>query len=386
MSIRERDTFATDQMHVVLTKSLATNNRFYTLVPSDSPLRNADTVDCIPDELILGIAYPCLEDGLNDFAVIRTTYETLDYFPPDDEMRGELLDIIADARDKLIRRLSELRERIASGHAYFLGTDLEEFKSYAMDIATFGYSRRNLDSMMKLDVFSSVADQESHDNGADPLYRYEFRSPNDREMVAKLPPSEFIASLFSDVLKSVEDDSNYVNKYVFDRNIFQKFIALMFVNYATTDPIFYGTNKDDYGVSGERDMQDTSLYRAIHRELAAILARLSGASLIVGSETHRERVANPELPTTLINEDVLMQPITAICAAAKRLVKLSGREAPEFGRLILKEASNLIAELKRLGIVSPVTYDPGTDQVDRPHACNEKTLSSHASHSDQAAD
>ncbi len=367
MSIRERDTLAIDQMHVALIKSLATNNRFYTLVSADSSLRNADTVESIPQELILGIAYPCLEDGLNDFAVIRTTYETLDYFPPDDEMRVELLDIIADARDKLTRRLSELRERIASGHAYFLGTDLEEFKSYAMDIATFGYSRRNLDSMMKLDVFSSVANQEPHDNGADPLYRYEFRSPEVQNKAADMPHSEFIASLISDVLESVEDDANYINKYVFDRNIFQKFIALMFVNYATTDPIFYGTNKDDYGVSGERDMQDTPLYRAIHRELATILARLSGACPVADSETRRERVVNPELPSTLINEDVLMQPITAICAAAKRLNKLSGREAPEFGRLILKEASNLISELKRLGIVSPVTYDPGTDQVDHPH-------------------
>ena len=57
-----------DQREVVLLKSLATNNRFYTLVPPESGIKNADAIASFPDDLPLGIAYPCLEDGLNDFA------------------------------------------------------------------------------------------------------------------------------------------------------------------------------------------------------------------------------------------------------------------------------------------------------------------------------
>src|SRR5438552_1290915 len=122
-----------DDRRVALIKSLATNNRFYSLVTPESGIRNADTVESIPDDLLLGIAYPCLEDGLNDFAVIRTTYETLDCFPEDDEMRKELMEIVHDARLKLVRRLSELRDRVRNSSAHFLGTDLEEFKAYAAD-------------------------------------------------------------------------------------------------------------------------------------------------------------------------------------------------------------------------------------------------------------
>src|SRR2546423_7568913 len=128
-----------DNRIVVLLKSLTTNNRFYTLVPPDGDLQNGDVIAEFPNHLPLGIAYPCLEDGLNDFAVIRTTYETLDFFPDDDAMREELMQIINEAREKLVRRLSELQQRISAGQAHFLGTDLNEFKAYALDIVHRGY-------------------------------------------------------------------------------------------------------------------------------------------------------------------------------------------------------------------------------------------------------
>src|SRR5262245_50644231 len=104
---------AADNRKVVLLKSLRTNNRFYTLVTPESGLHNADTIPTFPDDLILGIAYPCLEDGLNDFAVIRTTFETIDLFADDAELRAEMMGIINDARANLRRRLGELRDRIA---------------------------------------------------------------------------------------------------------------------------------------------------------------------------------------------------------------------------------------------------------------------------------
>ena len=45
---------------------------------------------------------------------------------------------------------------------------------------------------------------------------------------------------------------------------------MMCVSYAATDPVFYGTHKDDYGVSQEKSMDNTPLYRAIKRELHLI--------------------------------------------------------------------------------------------------------------------
>ena len=357
-----------DNRRVALIKSLATNNRFYALVRPETGIRNADTVEHIPDDLLLGIAYPCLEDGLNDFAVIRTTYETMDFFPEDDEMRKELMGIVEDARGKLVRRLTELRDRVRARSAHFLGTDLEEFKAYALDIMDRGCPRRNLDSMMKLNVFASVAEAEGHKNGSEPYYRYEFRPEFDPAELLQLPSHEFVAAMFADVLNGVLDDANYKNRYTFDRNVFQKFIALMFINYATTDPVFYGTNKADYGVSEEKDMEDTPLYRAVARELRAIEARLQREKLLAQPAALAEREAARrgeaevlELPGTLVNEDALLGPIASLCATAKRLAANKDPDTAKFGRVILTDAARVVQELKRLGLVSPFAYDPTVD-------------------------
>lgn len=383
-----------DNRRVALIKSLSTKNRFYTLVDPARGIRNANTVDTIPDDLLLGIAYPCLEDGLNDFAVIRTTFETLDLFPEDDPIRDEMMDIIGDARDNLLRRLIELRDKIHASRAHFLGTDYEEFKAYALDIANRGYPRRNLDSMMKLNVFGSVAEAEGHGDTGELLYHYEFANGFQIGQVAQLPPRMFIVTLFEDVLRSVQNDANYKGKYVFDRNVFQKFIAVMFVNYATTDPMFYGIHKSDYAVSEQKDMDDTPLYRAIGKELREIEQRIhnedpgslpayipsstpaepdfsSAMELPVGNVLESE-VALPSehagrlsleqaasmLPGELVNEDVLMSPITSLCSAAELLIRKSDPETQRFASVILSDASKLVAELKRLGIVSPFAIDP----------------------------
>jgi hypothetical protein len=382
-----------DNRRVALIKSLATNNRFYTLVTPESGIRNAETVAEIPEGLLLGIAYPCLEDGLNDFAVIRTTFETLDLFPEDDPIRDEMMEIINDARGNLLRRLAELRDRIHSKQAHFLGTDYSEFKGYALDMATRGYPRRNLDSMMKLNVFSSVAEAEGHTDASELLYYYEFANGLDLATVAAEEPREFIVLLFEDVLRSVKNDDNYKSKYLFDRNVFQKFIAVMFVNYATTDPMFYGIHRSDYGVDANKDMDDTPLYRAIRAELVQIEMDLLGTpdafakaptlalpdvapgepdfssavSLPVGDVPEPppisgERLtleqASALLPGELINEESLLGPITSLCSAANLLMRKSDPETQRFARVILADASRLMSELKRLGIVSPFANDP----------------------------
>src|SRR5205814_9456773 len=129
--------------------------------------------------------------------------------------------------------------------------------------------------------------------------------------ICQQPARGFIVTLFDDVLLSVQDDGNYISKYLFDRNVFQKFIALMFVNYATTDPIFYGTNRADYGVSDEKDMDNTPLYIAVARELRDIEARLAQEKLESGEGGEAERAVVErahladahmfQLPGTLIN-------------------------------------------------------------------------------------
>jgi len=385
-----------ENRRVVLIKSLHTNNRFYALVEPDRGIRNADAIANIPEDLLLGIAYPCLEDGLNDFAVIRTTFETLDLFPEDDPIREEMMEIVNDARGNLLRRLHELHDKIANNRAHFLGTDYDEFKSYAMNLVHRGYPRRNLDNMMKLNVFSSVAEAEGLDEASGLNYFFQFQYI-DGEALSALPARQFIVGLFAEVIKSVQNDSNYTGKFPFDKNVFQKFIAVMFVNYATTNPMFYGINKGDYGVSSDKDMDSTPLYMAISKELMEIEAQLweetnpfagapivatpdqtmgmpdfaSAAPLPIGevpdplahlSSLHGGvsfEQAGAMLPNELVNEEVLLGPITSLCSAAQLLMRKNDPETQRFARVILADASKLVDELKRLGIVSHLANDPG---------------------------
>ena len=402
-----------DRRLVALIKSLRTNNRFYALVEPDSGIKNADAVEEIPDHLILGIAYPCLEDGLNDFAVIRTTFETIDLFPEDDPIREEMMEIVNDARGNLLRRLNELHDKIQSGHAHFLGTDYNEFKDYSLAMVHKGYPRRNLDSMMKLNVFSSVAEAEGHTDTANLLYFFTYAYV-DAAASSRMDARNFIVSLFAEVIASVKDNANYASKYMFDRNVFQKFIAVMFVNYATTDPKFYGINKKDYGVSADKDMDSTPLYVAIRKELTDIeqgYAR-EGRVLVAtktadGDNTqpisslpaptnvydpnaaapavefassfdfhnapeeqedgeHAGRISFEQaanmLPQELVNVDVLLGPITSLCKAAHLLKRKADPETQRFATIVLADASKLVSELKRLGVIPEMANDPS--QID----------------------
>ncbi len=353
-----------DHRRVVLLKSLATNNRFYALVEPDSGLRNADTVATFPEGLHLGVAYPCLEDGLNDFAVIRTTFETIEFFPDDAAMKEELMAIIQEARDKLVLRLRELRDRIGNRTAHFLGTDLADFRAHALDMVRKGYPRRNLDSMMKLNVFMSVAQHEPAANGPEPLFYYVFRDPSVAHEAESMSSRSFIAAMFDDILSAVLDERSYVSRHVFDRDVFQKFIAMMFVNYATTDHIFYGTHKADYGVSAERDMDSTPLYQAIARQLREIEKRYREDLLKVeDTTTEPTRELAVDLPDVVLNEEALLGPLVSICTAAKRLEKLGQADATELARVIMADVSILVEQLKERGLISDQACDPGSNHL-----------------------
>jgi hypothetical protein len=366
--------------HVALIKSLSTNNRFYTLAPAGSGIVNAGTVEEIPHDLLLGIAYPCLEDGLNDFCVVRTAFETMELFPGDGAMQSELQAIVQDARQTLTRRLMELLERIIARKAHFLGTDLGQLKTWTIKLIEQGVSRYDIDTAMKVNVFSSVALSEQAQGGhASPRYRYEFHNSESAARLATLDGREFLVALFADVLDSVLEEDNYTDRHAFDKHIFQQFIALLFLTYSATNPIFFGTHKDDYGVSSERDMTNTPLYRAVNYELR----RLAGLPLptvpaaapddweaialaeIATRETSADFSPAPVAPQVAharppASEEAILAPIAGICAVAHRLQKHEG--CAELSHLLLTEASRLVQELKIRGTLSPLAYNPGLNE------------------------
>jgi hypothetical protein len=406
------DPVAHDGYRVALVKSLSTNNRFYALVSPESGIHNADAIENIPHDLVLGIAYPCLEDGLNDFAVVRTAYETLEIFSTDEAMRRELHEIIIDARRTLIRRLMELLERLIARKAYFLGTDLDEFKSSALEVIHRGFPRHRLDHMMKVNVFSSVAENEAgtgttSTHADHSLYRYEFHNSDNGERLAQLSGRDFLLSLLADVLDSVMDEENYRSKYLFDRNVFQQFIALIFITYSSTNSVFYGIHKDDYGVSRDKDMDRTPLYVAIGRELRRLIdmpvappiapPQLAADTQIVDSQRENAQVwadiaagifhddeaenattstqgsadaVRPEPQASrlersrlLAHEELLLGQIASICATAHQLRKRKTGDSSDLAQLILADAARLVDVLKQINVISPLAYNPGQPHV-----------------------
>lgn len=386
---------AVDHRQVVLLKSLRTKNRFYALVSPESGLKNADTVADFPPGLALGIAYPCLEDGLNDFAVIRTTFETIDCYPDDQELRHELMAIVDDARGNLVRRLKELRDLISAGQAHFLGTDLREFKEHVVHMATKGTIRRTLDSMMKVDVFESVAKADVRNGGAqEPMYHYEFLPQHALALTHGEAPRFFIGHLFDDVLDAVLDDSNYTGKVSFDKLVFQKFIAVMFVNYATTDPMFYGTNREDYGVSSDRDMQGTPLYQAVKLALQSVEA---GGDAVVQPRQRLEPLAAPPVEPDAAEDDLaallgeppspetafsgfeqaghsveipfgaaerlLLGPLNRLADAIRLLKTVDHPRAGDIREIAASAGQEMFRNLQELNIISPLSPDPIADAM-----------------------
>jgi len=364
---------AVDNRLVVLLKSQRTYNRFYALVDPESGLKNADLVEDFPAHLTLGIAYPCLEDGLNDFAVIRTTFETIDLFRDDEELRNEMMAIIEDSRGNLTRRLRELRDMIVSGQANFLGTDYQEFKDYVVQMATRGTIRRQLDSMMKVDVFESVSTSEASLLGRspEPMYRYEFLPAHSLQTIGALPPRQFIGRLFDDILDAVVDDANYESKFSFDRDVFQKFIAVMFVNYATTDPMFYGTSREDYGVSADKDMQETPLYQAVARAIRQLERERQGLTGEAPADDLESFFADtgtlPDFVESLQGHTVemppgaeqqLLEPLAQLGTAVRLLELVDHPGAADVRQLVRESGIHLFRNLQKLGILSPLAADP----------------------------
>lgn len=171
-----------------------------------------------------------LDDVMSPCGVIRATFETFDLFPVDDPIRLEMQEIIHDARATLITTVQTLCDTIDTTPDVF-DVNYGAFRDWAMRLITRGYSGRNLNRMMKVNVF---------DEGESSLYYFEIAGLVDVNELRQEPPQRFTVLVFNELLRAAGEEENYTDKQQFDRKVFQKFLAVMFILYATTDPMFYG--------------------------------------------------------------------------------------------------------------------------------------------------
>ena len=175
-----------------------------------------------------------LEAGLNDIAVMRTTFEAMDLFPANDSIRADRYEILADSRANLIRFLSELCGIVRANPTdlpFAPPLDYSRFKACALEMMKRGVPGPSLNGMLKVTVFN---------RGNDPLYFLDWAGLPNVEAAREMPPRSFTLLFFTLVSESAGNAANYVDGATFDREIYRKYLALLFLAYASTDPMFYG--------------------------------------------------------------------------------------------------------------------------------------------------
>lgn len=171
-----------------------------------------------------------LYEALTDLAIIRTTLESLNSFPTEDPIRSELAETICDARKNLSRRTGVLLEYFQA-NPYIIELDFEQFKVSALRIMTRGYPAYALNSMFKTPLFDESVK----------LYFYRTCEGDILEEAQKMSGSELFETLIRDLLKSIEDESNYKNNTAFDTNVFQYYEAFLFICISSNDLFFYSS-------------------------------------------------------------------------------------------------------------------------------------------------
>ena len=137
--------------------------------------------------------------------------------------------IIADARSNLTLRVQEFLRELEEGSTT-LELDFEKIKIAALKMMEDGYPIGNLNSMFKLKVF---------DEGEE---RYFLRAEGleDPEAVRSLPAKEVVSILLTDLIHQIENEANYLSADAFERNVHQRYLALLALFYFASNPLFYG--------------------------------------------------------------------------------------------------------------------------------------------------
>ncbi len=172
-----------------------------------------------------------MEEALTPIAVIRTTLETLQVFPDDRELCEELERVIADARVGLFNAIAEAAALCPEGPA-------PELRDPLHHLLTCGVPRRVLDHLMKVDLFVRVGAAAANSDTA--VYRYPLPSGTTPDQLESLPTLALWRRLLQDLEHAASENGSYTDSVTFDREVFQRYVALLYAAYASADPIFYG--------------------------------------------------------------------------------------------------------------------------------------------------
>lgn len=364
-NLRALEYRAEEHHRVALVKSEQSGNRGYCSV-DPTVHHDGNELPALPQDRVIGIGYPCLEDGINDLSVIISTMTTLSYFDPSDkEMFDEFLPIIEEHRVHCKNRIVELRERTAELSLTMLGGDLREFKAYAVKLAKDGLQMEDARQMYNHSILESGGDRSVD------VFRH--LTP---EQLLSLSPRDAALMVYSHLIDSLDDPNNFKDVETFQDRIFLQYMALMNLQWRTTPKIFHGVAPEDYGMNHERSKHDTAMYREIADEIREYSAWRTALhhQAITSSDpfvlddraeyvpTSRPSAQSADSPR-IQNERKIMPTISTIVGNANLLMY----QDPEFGVTVELHMKNILRQLQAYGVLSNVVQMPNffsTDERD----------------------
>lgn len=167
-----------------------------------------------------------LADGLNDVAAIRTTFETIAFFPDDEALEREMREILKAARGGLAARLYCLARAVESDPAA-IGLDCERFRRHALDLLERGLPGGRLNGLLRVDAFETG------------VFRLDLPGLPDAEAARRLPARRFCALLFRALHDQAAHVRHYADRETFDRAVYRPHLAaLVLALQADTEPPF----------------------------------------------------------------------------------------------------------------------------------------------------
>jgi len=176
-----------------------------------------------------------LEAALADLQVALMVFETRETCGGWDELNPqasrELTVTLVNVRERLIRRMEDLRWRVLPGQMRFEGMDLGTFQRMMQRVIREGVANDLLDRLLAPAAGYAFPFQGSP--GAGTRYRFEFVETLTAGL-SEVYPWEFIDRLFEDLLAALQDEEHWKYAAVLDRKVYRKFLTVLYADRCAT--------------------------------------------------------------------------------------------------------------------------------------------------------
>jgi hypothetical protein len=167
------------------------------------------------------MAETVLNRALTDIKKIRNALEIVTLLGDDEQAIDTQAWIVFDARKSLLKHLNASLPLV-------LGKLDQLFKGSALLLITPGVQRGFIDSTMKVDVFREVALSEGVEIPGGERYAYRFTRDIDLLTIGQMSDEQMYALFLADIIENASNDGSYKNRLDFDRNVAEKYIALLY--------------------------------------------------------------------------------------------------------------------------------------------------------------